>query len=245
MKKIIYIIAILSMFCTMSNAQDENLTSRVKIVLNGGSIFYGDLVEYIPEKMLKVKLFNGQVVQYGMKSVKKVIMVNPDKEFAYLERPYQFPDKRFVHNTRLGISSGTSNNGAGASYAIGYQIKNNFLLGMGVGVDNYYGERGYNMYPIFAEAKYYFLQSNSSPFVSVRGGVAFGFRDLNIGQKSVAPGGFLNPVFGYRLGGNNLMFEFFTGIKMQKMDYEFVSLNGRTLRDVLARRLDLGIGMTF
>lgn len=241
MKKISIIATLIVLVASMAAAQEVS-TSKVKLHLNNGSIIYANLIDYIPDEMIKIQMENGRIVDLKAPQVKKMIMLGHQDEPMSL---YHFPKKKYVHTTRIGVTPGTSNVGAGASYSLLRQIKPNLLVGVGLGVENFYASRGYNVYPLFVEGKKYLTNSIGSPFISIRFGGSLAFKEAEVGQIDASGGIYFNPVFGYRFGSNDLMFELFAGVKMQKMDYHRYINNGTSQLDILVRRLDFGLGMAF
>ena len=116
---------------------------------------------------------------------------------------------------------------------------------MGAGIDNYYKEDGYNIFPVFVEAKSYLLTENRTPFVALRVGYAFTSADEEIGQINAEGGWMINPSVGYRLSASEFILDIFVGVKIQESLYEYRDFDVRIVDEITFKRMDIGIGFMF
>ena len=218
-------------------AQD---TREVKIKLNNGHRITGQLVSYSINESITIRLGHDQELTFPMEEVAELKM-----EDFKTEKPYTFKDKRFYNRTSISALTGESSTGFSVNHTITYQFHRKLGVGLGFGVDNYYKEDGYDIFPVFMEIRSYLMQENRTPFIAMRGGYAFAFTDEEIGQIEADGGWMINPTIGYRLSAEKFMVDIFAGIKIQKSDYEYRDFETRIRDDITFRRLDIGLGFMF
>jgi len=212
-----------------------------KIYLKNGSIIAGKLIQYHPEDSVVFKIQDGNTMTFSSKLVKKVKMYSETE----IRNTYSFRQNTFYTRSQLSILYKKDNSGVSFSQSAGYQFKHWLAVGAGIGVDNYRLEQGNNLMPVFIELRTFLLQQNLSPYFSLRAGYSFAFEDKSIGQTEATGNYFINPAIGYRLGAGFPYVDIFCGAKFQKTQYQTVDSWSKSLFDIIYRRYDIGIALTF
>jgi hypothetical protein len=169
--------------------------------------------------------------------------------------------KGFFNTTDAGLLLGSSKNNQKAPFSFmsvtGYHLTEKLALGIGVGID--FLEE--SCIPIVADVRYYFRNTNFSPFVFVQAGYSISVED-NVSHhiynsfnsipdipkfsidKIKAKGGILiNPGFGIRkMLGKNFGIMFSVSYRYQKLNYEATEENKLELE---YNRLNLRVGIIF
>lgn len=223
-----------------SSIQAQSEDQKVKLTLINGHELTGQLVEYLPDDKITIMIGDGQEITFDMDKLKSVKMTD-----VVTKKPYEFREKGWYNRTSISALTGESATGFSLNHTVSYQFDRRLSVGIGGGVDNYYKQDGYNIIPVFIEAKSFLLARNESPFVAIRGGYAFASNDEEIGQITADGGWMINPTVGYRLSGGDFMVDLFIGVKIQKSDYEYLSGETRVTDDIRYKRLDVGMGFMF
>jgi hypothetical protein len=225
-------------------AQTEGYSD--KLLLKNGSILYGKVLKFNGSDTLEFALSDKYTMTfYGKqvsKTVKKVVMHGEEKKSSEI---FQFADPGLYFRTQLSLLYSKPNNGYSLSVSGGYSVKPWLSLGIGGGIDNYYAEEGYDMYPVFAEARVYFYKKNLTPYFAMRSGYAFASPDEDRGQIQAQGSWFYNPVLGLRLGGGKPHVDLFAGVRLQSAFYETLTSQFRSEREIDFRRYDFGVGINF
>ncbi len=248
----------LLLFCTGLFAQE--LQRLDYLYLEDGSLLKGKVIEYNRGEKIIFEMSNGEQVEFLDEQISKVVqgvtgpVIERDKsgEVKRSPKPYEFEERGWYNVTYFTSYGGKTSEevfiGIGLLNVTGYQFKRMFGVGLGTGIDIYSLEGGETIYPLFAEARGYFLKKNVSPYYAVSAGYGFAFKDKNQ-ELAKARGGFLfHPCIGLRLGGvqsTNMVVDF--GYKFQKAYFErrFVSNGDIEERDILYKRFTIRFGLIF
>ncbi len=107
--------------------------------------------------------------------------------FAQLDKlPINIAKGGIYHRTSLGILAGENHSNLSFLTSNGYRFKNNFELGLGIGLERvYYGSKA----PMFLDFRKNFQLKNSTstlPFVSLMGGYEAGLNNYSRSQGAFA-----------------------------------------------------------
>lgn len=230
------------------------------IYLKNGSLFRGKIVEYKPGESLTVQTLSGLKLWFEDKQVRKIVQdcpkVRPAK--THTARQYSFRERGIYNATRIGLLLGDAHWGQSAKggffqHTTGWQFSRMLGAGIGVGAENFTIDTDdAATYPVFAEARGYFLPQKVSPYFSLAGGYAFA------GKVRNNPDNWSNKVtddwqggwmargnLGYRLGNH---FTLDIGIRLQRKTRLWTARWGsnETGRDrILHKRLEVSAGFLF
>ncbi len=236
-------------------AQTDEIQYIDIVHLKDGSEFRGKIIEYKHDEYLKMEILGGQVVEFPAKQIKKVVQ-QPYGDAAYVPRvvktrEYNFRERGVYNETFVNLPQGYNswgdwNVGLGIHHVIGFQFNRWIGTGMGIGFDGYAMGEGENVIPVYAEARGYFMEKNTTPFYSVALGYGFAGKNENQGILEGSGGIMFNPNIGYRIGasaGANFTLSF--GYKLQKASFTELRWNGEVKRDYTYNRLNLKLGLLF
>lgn len=241
-----YILAIVfSSFCLLTFGQVNTKelkkeTSKVMIRLDNGSRLYGELLTYKPGDKIIMRI-NGAKVEFPDAKIKKIVMFDEQGS----RNMGKMKTHKFYHATSAHAIVNNDVGGLGVSYSLMYLFHHRLGVGLSVGLDNYYAALGRNVYPVLLEAKTYFMDRNSSPFVSLKTGYGFIKQRDNLGQFKVRGGFVFNPKFGYRFGSSGLIFEGALGLRTQSAYYEFFRNDSRHKQDIVWKRIEISGSIMF
>lgn len=211
------------------------------IYLKNGSKLYCKLLDYKPGDSITFALKGMSPMKLGDNMIKKVKM----NGFEGYSDVYRIKENKWYLRTQFSMLYNKKHNGLSLTQSVGYQFKHWFSAGVGAGIDNYYTNRGNNMFPLFVEVRSYLFQKNVSPFFACRTGYNFIKPNADYNQTSAVGAFFINPVFGYRLGAGSPTFDLFCGIKIQKAEYHVRDFWSSSIVNYDFRRYDIGLAMTF
>ncbi len=224
------------------------------VFLKNGSIFKGKILDYHPDKELKLELSNsGVIITLESKKVKKIIQ--GDVAHVYLKRvkrSYEFKEKGFYNATYVMANAGGSafnatetNYGFGVQTSFGYQFHRLLGVGAGIGMDYYYKGSGENFMPVFGEVRGYLFSKKCTPTYSFAIGHGFAFKDEDRNITEAVGGLMILPAIGLRMGGAKTMnFTLDAGVKIQKGKFEFTNWDVTEHR-MTYRRFVLRAGFIF
>lgn len=234
------------------------------IHLKNGSLFRGKIVEYKPGESLTVRTSSGLLLWFEDKKVRKIVQdcpkVRPVKtRVPRSERPYSFRERGWYNATRAGVLLGDahwgqSSQGVFLQHSTGWQFGRLLGAGIGAGIENFTPDADdAATYPVFAEARGYFLPRKVSPYFSLAGGYAFAGKvrqqfDNNWSNQITDDwqGGWMaRGSLGYRFG-NHFTLDF--GIRLQRKTRLWTARWGsnETGRDrILHKRLEVSAGFLF
>ncbi|MEZ4910902.1 MAG: hypothetical protein R2774_08570 [Saprospiraceae bacterium] len=199
---------------------------------------------------------NGKIIHYTQDSVALetkdgVHIMLPTSTLRKLEmdgtalQTYSYTTNKPYVRLQGSMLYSSSNRGMSASISGGYIFNRLMSVGGGTGIDNYYKENGFNFIPIFVEWYGYLLKSNTTPYLSVRGGYNFAIESTETGFLNPTDNFFINPTFGIRLGSGAIQTNIFVGAKFQKFQVQTVGENTLNQYSITFRRYDMGIAFVF
>lgn len=174
MKKILLIAAML-----IASVSAFSHSFREVVYLKNGSVVKGDIVEFKPDKLIKMESSDGSYLIFEFNEIDKITrervgdyshsVSDNQKGIGYLNCGY----RGFVSaECLLGDFFG-----GGLTTTHGKQMNEKFFVGGGVGMfiaentlNNHYS------FPVFADMRVDFLNKKISPFADLRAGVDFAFR---------------------------------------------------------------------
>ncbi len=224
----------------ITEAQEITEPIPVKVVLKGGSVIFGQLISYEPEVGILVR-YNGSDVFIKEDTYKKFVTFASTKQRNYS----RLATKKMYFRTNIGLLSNTNGTGSTMNISALYQFNSYFSAGLGVGIDNYYFNEPHNIFPVFAEFKTNLVDKNSSPYVSLKTGYSFNRPHKDSGQVVARGGLLINPTFGYRFGSNGIMFDLYAGYRFQQAYYEKLTSWSFSAQDILWKRVELGMALSF
>lgn len=242
-------------FCLFSSASSllaqQNPDDCQDIVyLRGGSEYRGKITEYAPGGNLVIVTWNGVTMTVPADNVKRVVQRCKESRRRQ-PRDYDFKERGLYNATRLGVLVGQTYvgekaTGASLYHSIGWMFNRWIGAGIGGGVETFSPD-GFEApsYPIFVEARGYFLEKNVTPFYTIGAGWAFTGKNAGSqwGYTDNWSGGWLAKMqIGYRLGNH---FTMHGGLSFQKKTRDWRSTwGGEWGKDrILHKRLELGIGV--
>lgn len=224
-----------------SNAQDKKTTD--KVILKGGSIIYGQLIDYKYGESIKFKMEDGSIISFP-----DSVIQNVETNINHHILPNSKIDKKGLFSyIGFKILPGknnyyTSNNGLGIEYTLGYRKSDYFSLGLGLGVETY--NYGYDevIIPVFLDFMSYSNKGTINPFLRFQ--VGYGFIDVPKDKATSSNGGLmLDPAFGVRLWGN---YTFDFNFKYQKAYINDNSKpNRNSSKDITFMRFSFRFGVIF
>ncbi len=229
------------MIQTVAYAQSETKKSEeTVVVLKSGSKLQGKLISYDPNTEVEIEIL-GRLLTLPSSEVKRIVMPTSSRNINIS----RIQTKKIYHRTNVGILSNDNGNGISLNYSALYQHSRWLAVGLGAGIDNYYFQRGRNVYPIFTEIKSYLVDGNSSPYVSLKSGYGFIATNAEENQTNTKGGMIINPTFGYRLGSSGVFMDFYIGFRFQSAEYEVNNGWSKSHQDIQWNRIETGIGISF
>lgn len=210
------------------------------VYLKDGSILRGEIIERHENAFLKIQISGGSVFVVNMDEVDEIT-----KEETYTSR--YFKQKGYVNYSGMERLSGDQGADAMRFQMVnGYQFTPRFSAGLGVGFVNYHDPL--NAIPVFADARFKLLKSNTAPFLFLKGGYNFSVNpDEDYPIEDHSGGLMLNTGIGIQFEINeNVGWYFNAGYNIDKMEYEEEDFGGRSLKTSLAyKRIHFGFGLAF
>lgn len=240
-KPIVFVIYLVGLCMAFQvNAQTPTTkTDTVKsdvVYLKDGSIFRGSIVKYYPNATLKMRIAGGSKVLFHSNDIERIVQGNADwntnpkkEERAKALKEFAFPTEGFTHRASLNFLNGTAPwfdqyvLGVGLNYTLGYQLNENYNVGIGSGIDYYYLEQREMLIPLYVQAKRSFdWKPNFQPFIMMEGGYGFALTSENQ-NISAAKGGFMyHPAIGVAFGSSkDYHWQLDAGIRWQQADFTF------------------------
>lgn len=187
--------------------------------LKNGTIYSGNLIEYVPENHAIIKLPDDRVITVADS---EIFSLSVGKNKVVKPR-FDLKSKGYYNNTLLGPQFGQSQfNETQVSFALttvnGYKI-NGHHAGLGLGLENYAG----NWYaPIYADYSYHILKGSFSPLIGVNGGFMVPLRSESerYSRFDYAKGSFVGGRIGF-VAYSNAHFAFTLNIT-----YRYIHLSG-------------------
>lgn len=253
--RIKYILSFLAFLFFVNVLLAQTTEKQASIVyLKGGSIFKGEIIEYVQGGVLKLKLANSEaIILLDGKDVKKIIHGEVGEVFLQKQKKaYRFKERGFYNATYMNLSvagsaysSSRINFGYGVQTSFGYQFNRLLGAGLGIGMDYYYEGSGQNLMPVFGEIRGYLFPKNFTPMYILATGYGFAFKDEDRNITEAKGGWMIHPAIGFRMGGSKLMnFTLDAGVKIQKAEYTFVNWDTR-IQKITYKRLVIRVGFIF
>ncbi len=193
-KKLLLTVMLLLMVC---GAMAQNNKQDV-VYLKNGSIIRGSIIEFIPDKYVKIEIIGGNVFVYQIGEIEKCVKETP---INVNRNETSVPSEEVVGKDTSGIKRGyygVFEMGTGFSGGYmegplrtrihiinGYRINPWIALGMGFGFRAYPGDDLFM--PLFVDIRTNFLNKKTSPYVSLDAGYGFNLDDVNRGGPMISP----------------------------------------------------------
>jgi sRNA-binding regulator protein Hfq len=221
------------------------------VYLTNGSIIRGEVIEQTKET-IKIQIEGGSILVYKMDEVERIVKEEKKIKSKKTERDYQVQDTGYFHSINFGFLPGRNAEwgdfafGGSLHYTFGYQYKRMLGAGIGVGGDAYIYNNIQNVFPVYLQARGYFLNQPFSPYYSVN--VGYGFATSNNAWNIVdASGGlYVHPKIGFRLASrSNAAFTVELGYSHQMAKYTYDDWQGRYEDKMSFRRISILFGVLF
>ena len=206
MKRILLFCVVL--FGTVQMAFSQQVPMDEVVYLKNGSIIRGIIVEQVPNESLKIQTADGSLFVFEMDQVQKITKEPQVRNSRALRQP-EVEEPANKNGRRMGMvqffglgyqaSFYDSYSYEGVAFfsshfVYGYQFRNRFFVGGGLGVEHLAGDvlaDSYNLrIPVFAVAKINLNKKRVSPFFQFDGGYHFN------SDEWVEDGFFFLPKFG-------------------------------------------------
>ena len=233
-----YLILISIFFLSQTLIGQEG--SLAHVILENGHKLVGEVIEYKPDSHVVLKIESGAEITFSMDKVKEFMMDETDHEPAY-----NIVSGKIYNRTSFSYLTGQSGEGYDFIHSILYQFDGRLAAGIQGGIANYYGQGGYNIFPVGGSIRFFIKEARASPYLALDGGFAFSKVDRDQGQQNSDGGLYINPYIGYRFSDGDLMVDVFTGISIQKSRYEYVVWESTRIDEITFKRLKIGMGFTF
>ncbi len=187
------------------------------IYLKDGTIYKGNITEYIPDKQATIKLLDDRIMIVKVDNIKRM-SIGSDQ---IIRKNYELKNKGYFHNSLLGPQWGRGGYGRtheGFVYNMvnGYRIKNHHM-GLGLGMESHLG----NWYaPVYADYSYHILKNHISPVVGVNGGFMLPLNNDTGSRYNYTEGSFVGGRIGV-VAYSNPHFAF-----MFNITYRYIQLSG-------------------
>jgi len=211
MKLLLTLAMWLSAWCL--HAQDE----RDIIYLKNGSIYKGDITEYIPNNHAIIKLLDDRIIVVQADQIERMAIGKDD----IIKKNLDIKQKGYFHNSMIGPQWGRSKYGnTDVNFAYntvnGYRIKNHHI-GLGLGMEKHSG----NWYvPIYADYSYHILKGHISPIVGINGGLMQPLNKSTGSEYDFTKGSFMGGRIGF-VAYSNSHFAF-----LLNFTYRYIHLSG-------------------
>lgn len=221
-----------------SNTLSAQSDNKDKVILKGGTILYGTLIDYAEDGTIKL-IVNEKEMSIPGDRVKKVLMHDNSIGISRIN------SHKWYFRSNFGLLVNGNGVGFSLNQTASYSLTNWLLVGIGVGVDNYYANSGRNIVPVFTELKTYLLKGSSAPYLSLRGGYGFNPKNKELNQISSKGGVILNPSVGFQFGGRQSSWDIYLGYKTQTAQYVFHRRNALVDQNIRWHRVEVGVGLNF
>lgn len=191
------------------------------VYLKNGNILRGTIMEQIPNKSIKLKINEKNIMTISFEEIEKITKENVAEKQAEKKQPVEYKSKGFINLTELnygyGINSVSNKNGSvqvknedptfGLRTVNGYQFSPFVTLGIGLGYEQY-GNSG--LIPITLDSRIMFSRKKIAPVLNINGGYSVGVNNSG--------GACLNPALGLRIFlSKKVAFLFNIGYKAQQL----------------------------
>jgi len=148
------------------------------VYLKDGSVIRGLVVEQIPDKSIKIEIYDGSVFVYNIDQVEKITKELNRRQRRQTHRNVRiYADPGQSLRGYKGFIDGGYNFGDYESFEIstshGYQFNNHIFVGGGIAL-RHYSDYDVTSVPFFANFRANFIDNKVTPFVDVKTGYAVG-----------------------------------------------------------------------
>lgn len=215
MKKILLFLVLMLGASTTTFAQ----ATKDAVYLKNGSVIYGQVVDVRPEKQVKIKTADGNLLVYEMNDVERIEKVEaetkenkPERKSSFRTRKIAKGFKGFVEDSYSFGTDGIYYWRGGLNVSLGYQISPYLFVGGGIGTE-YYGDPEVFTFPLFADVRVNFINGPVTPFLGTKAGYTV---------NSHFAGFYFNPMVGCRVGlTNKLALHAAIGYALQNADDDY------------------------
>lgn len=140
---------------------------REVVYLKNGNVVKGDIIEFQPDKSLKIETVDGGVISFDYIEVDKIVRSNDAEATDSANSEFKKHYRGFVS------AEGTVGKVSGVKLTTthGWQLNKKLFLGLGTGIfkgtENY---GAHTSFPLFANFRVDFLDKRFSPFADLRTG---------------------------------------------------------------------------
>lgn len=213
--------------------------SKDIVILEDRSRLIGEVISYNPVTELIFSM-GGHELVIPAEKVNKVIMDDKTVHLSALN------SKSWYYRANFGVLTNQNGTGVSFNHSFYYGLKSWLQVGAGFGIDNYYLQSGRNIWPLYAEVKSYLVESNSSPYLSLKSGYSFIFTSEENAQTYTCGGPMIAPSIGYRIGSRGMFIDLYAGVRFQSAEYHSIIFNGgNSEQRIVWKRLELGLGFNF
>lgn len=251
MKKNILIAFSIVLFNVALYSQQEDQYIKYKFLKKNGSVIIGEIVEKLDGKPYKIKLDNGVVIEVREQEVYRMKPLTSGR-VSEASVPFEKPGYKWGFSAEASAMSNTINNigspGISAAIAVSaYRYINYHLaVGIGTGIFNYDLDSRRQLIPVNADLKWRFAKHFSTPYFQIKAGYSLASNNFILGLIDKKGGAFYNPFLGYEFGvKNKISWTLGLGIVFQNAYYSYQEGSTFADEDILFRRTEFKIGMTF
>lgn len=234
-------------------AQENVQEDIIFIYMRKGMRLEGKLLEFEPGEYVLIETEKGHIIKVADDRIKRYYYPGSHgstKDFLF-EKGYIFKEKGMYQYATLGTIMNTvsSNDGGRVGFQMtasaGYQFSRLLGAGLGIGADFYRTGASEMVFPVFGEARGYFIAQPSTPYYVVRTG--YGFATANdLGIHTATGGWMFNPAVGWRLGGGKgLKMTIDVGLHFQNAEFDYSRGEETSIAKVKYKRLNMRLGFLF
>jgi hypothetical protein len=187
------------LFCMGWVVVAQNIQQDVVYLKNGG-IMRGSIIEFIPEKYLKIETIGGNVFVYQVGEIEKCVK-EPINESTYNNPDVNYKSGMTMHTDSssithgyygvfefaTGVSAGYMNGALRTkiNFINGYRVCPWFATGLGFGFRFYPGNEVFM--PFFVDLRTNFMNKRTSPYFSLGTGYSLCLSNVNNGGFMLTP----------------------------------------------------------
>jgi small nuclear ribonucleoprotein (snRNP)-like protein len=212
-------------------AQDSEITIKLK----NGSIIKGMVMEEDQNGNFTL-LINDQELKINHQDI---LTISSNEKHSIK------PAKVIFNRTSISYFNGSIGNGYSLQHSLYYRITDYIYSGIGLGISNFVGEEGNNLFPVFVDVEADLKKGTASPFLAISAGYAFAVTNQELGQLDADGGLLFAPRVGYRFFPEEVMIDIYAGFRFQKAKYLYRDWNIEAEDDLHYRRLEIGLGIKF
>lgn len=255
MKKSIFWLALLAIFCYSFNASGQE-GQQVKVKLKNGVKITGAIVKTFDEDKIDIVLSGSERLLIQYDHIKKIRFRNYGTVEGDIHWSLQNPPKlkvdSYFHEVRGSLLFGEENVGVGLNSINGYQFSKLLGTGLGIGINKY---GNYLAMPIYAQVRGYMYDKKVSPFYF--GDIGYGHawntnKNEDVFQLDNVRGGLYWQVgLGYQINFYNSSLTFTLGYVSQDSTADYVYYRPWDIDDVevsekrTLRRIQFSFGFLF